>query len=140
MKLFAVFFTLLASFLILSCANPLIEANKEMRAQIIEVHDAVMPKMGEVLSLKKKALAQADSLLAEDSTAVAKIESNRALAAQLEQAYEGMFVWMRQYSLKEEDKTPEEIKTYLEDQLVKVNEVNTAIHAALDSAAKRLKD
>ena len=140
MKLFASALILLISFLILSCANPLIEANKEMRAQLIGVHDEVMPKMGELMSLQKKALAQADSLYAQDSTATAQIESMRTLAGQLDQAYEGMFVWMRQYSLEEEGKTPEEIKTYLDDQLLKVNQVKTEIKAALDQAATQLKD
>ena len=140
MKLFASALTLLISFLMLSCANPLIEENKKMRAQIIGVHDEVMPKMGELMSLQKKALAQADSLYAQDSTATAQIESMRSLAAQLDQAYEGMFVWMRQYSVDEEGKTPEEIKTYLDDQLLKVNQVNADIKAALDKAATQLKD
>ena len=140
MKLFASALTLLISFLVLACANPLIEANKEMRAQIIGVHDEVMPKMGELMSLQKKALAQADSLYAQDSTATAQIESMRTLAGQLDQAYEGMFVWMRQYSLEEEGKTPEEIKTYLDDQLLKVNQVNADIKAALDQASTQLKD
>jgi hypothetical protein len=140
MKLFASALTLLISFLVLACANPLIEANKEMRAQIIGVHDEVMPKMGELMSLQKKALAQADSLYAQDSTATAQIESMRTLAGKLDQAYEGMFVWMRQYSLDEEGKTPEEIRTYLDDQLLKVNQVNADIKAALDQASTQLKD
>ena len=140
MKLSASALTLLISILVLACANPLIEENKEMRAQIIGVHDEVMPKMGELMSLQKKALAQADSLYAQDSTATAQIESMRTLAGQLDQAYEGMFVWMRQYSLEEDGKTPEEIKTYLDDQLLKVNQVNTEIKAALDQAATKLKD
>jgi len=140
MKLFSSFLIFLFSILVLACANPLIEENKKMRAQIIGVHDEVMPKMGELMALQKKALAQADSLYAQDSTATAQIEFMRTLAGQLNQAYEGMFVWMRQYSLEEEGKTPEEIKTYLDDQLLKVNQVNTEIKAALDQAATQMKD
>ena len=140
MKLFSTSLILLLSFLVLSCANPLIEANKEMRAQIIGVHDEVMPKIGQLMSLEKKALAQADSLLTQDSTATDEIEGMRSLAVQLNQAHEGMFVWMRQYSLEEEGKTPEEIKTYLDEQLVKVNQVNGNIKAAMEQAASKLKD
>jgi len=99
-----------------------------------------MPKIGELMSLEKKALAQADSLFAQDSTATAEIEGMRTLAAQFNQAHEGMFVWMRQYSLEEEGKTPEEIKTYLDEQLVKVNQVNADIKAALEQAGTQLKD
>lgn len=140
MKLFSASLILLLSFLVLACANPLIEANKEMRAQIIGVHDEVMPKIGQLMSLEKEALAQADSLLAQDSTAIAEIEGMQSLAGQLNQAHEGMFVWMRQYSLEEEGKTPEEIKTYLDEQLVKVNQVNGNIKAAMEQAASKLKD
>ncbi len=140
MKLFSASLILFLAFLVLSCANPLIEANKEMRAQIIGVHDEVMPKIGQLMSLEKKALAQADSLFAQDSTAIAEIEGMRSLAGQLNQAHEGMFVWMRQYSLDEERKTPEEIKTYLDEQLVKVNQVNADIKAAMEQAGTRLKD
>jgi hypothetical protein len=140
MKLFSSSLIFLFSVLVFACANPLVETNKAMRAQIIGVHDEVMPKMGELMSLQKKALAQADSLYAQDSTATAQIESMRTLAGQLDQAYEGMFVWMRQYSLEEEGKTPEEIKIYLDDQLLKVNQVNADIKAALDQAATQLKD
>jgi hypothetical protein len=99
-----------------------------------------MPKMGELMSFQKKALAKADSLYAQDSTATAQIESMRTLAGQLDQAYEGMFVWMRQYSLEEEGKTPEEIKIYLDEQLLKVNQVNVEIKAALELAGTQLKD
>jgi hypothetical protein len=79
-------------------------------------------------------------LYAQDSTATAQIESMRTLAGQLDQAYEGMFVWMRQYSLEEEGKTPEEIKIYLDEQLLKVNQVNVEIKAALELAGTQLKD
>jgi hypothetical protein len=140
MKLFSRFLIFLFSMLVLACSNPLIEANKEMRAQIIGVHDEVMPKIGQLMSLEKKALAQADSLFAQDSTATTDIEALRSLAGQLNQAHEGMFVWMRQYSLDEEGKTPEELKTYLDEQLVKVNQVNADIKAALEQAASKLKD
>lgn len=140
MKLFPAFLILLVSFLVFACANPLIETNKEMRAQIIDVHDEVMPKMGELMALQKKALAQADSLYAQDSSATTQIESMRALAGQLDQAYEGMFVWMRQYSLEEEGKTPEEIKTYLDEQLLKVNQVNADIKVALEQAGAQIKN
>ena len=140
MKLFSSFLIFLFSVLVFACANPLIEANKEMRAQIIGVHDEVMPKIGQLMSLQKKALAQADSLFAQDSTATTDIEAMRSLAGQLNQAHEGMFVWMRQYSLDEEGKTPEELKTYLDEQLVKVNQVKMDIKAALEQAASKLKN
>ncbi|MDA0314349.1 MAG: hypothetical protein O2829_06295 [Bacteroidetes bacterium] len=140
MKLSSSSLFLLFSIFFFACANPLLEVNKEMRGQIIGVHDEVMPKIGELKYHEKKALAQADSLFAQDSTASSEIEAFRSLAGQLNQAHEGMFVWMRQYSLDEEGKTPEELKIYLDEQLVKVNQVNVDIKAALEQADTQLKD
>jgi hypothetical protein len=124
---------------LVGCGNKLQETNTALRTQIIEVHDEVMPKMGELMSLEKKALAQADSLSQQDSTASAKIQELTQLAGQLKAANEGMFVWMRQYSLKKEGKSPEELKSYLDSQLVLAKKVRKDIQDALAQAAL-LKD
>jgi len=50
-----------------------------------------------------------------------------------------MFVWMRQYSLKEDGKSPEELKSYLDSQLVLAKKVRKDIQDALAQAAP-LKD
>jgi len=133
---FLLFFCFLT---LVGCGNKLQETNTALRTQIIEVHDEVMPKMGELMSLEKKALAQADSLSQQDSTASAKIQELTQLAGQLKAANEGMFVWMRQYSLKEEGKSPEELKSYLDSQLVLAKKVRKDIQDALAQAAL-LKD
>ena len=64
-----------------------------------------------------------------------KINELKNLATQLNQAYEGMFVWMRQYNNEDGEQTPEEVKAYLEGQMIQVTKVNEDIKAALDKAA-----
>ena len=125
------------SLTLVSCGNKLEETNTALRAQIIGVHDEVMPKMGELMSLEKMALAQADSLSQHDSTASTKIQELTQLAGQLKAANEGMFVWMRQYSLKEEGKTAEALNTYLDSQLVLVTKVREDVQAALAKAGSK---
>ena len=116
------------------------EENKAHREQIIAIHDEVMPKMGQLKSMEKAALQKAEELQNSDSPDQAKIEALKNLATQLNQAYEGMFVWMRQYSTEDGEQAPEQIKAYLDEQLVLVSKVNEDIKAALAQADSLLKD
>jgi transposase-like protein len=49
-------------------------------------------------------------------------------------------VWMRQYEREDGDATPEEVKTYLDEQMVLVQKVNEDIKNALNKADSLLKD
>ena len=116
------------------------EKNKVQREQIIAVHDEVMPKMGQLKSMEKAALQKVEELQSSDVPNLEKIESLKNLASQLNLAYEGMFVWMRQYSTEDGEQAPEQIKAYLDEQLVLVSKVNEDIKAALAQADSLLKD
>lgn len=110
------------------------DLNLEKRAEVMAIHDEVMPKMGQLKSLEKKALQRADELAALDTVDVVQIEKLKNLASELDQAYEGMFVWMRQYDTDDEGRTPEEVKNYLDEQMVSVSEVNRIMKDALAKA------
>ena len=116
------------------------EENKIQRDAVIAVHDEVMPKMGQLKSLEKAALQKAEELQNSEAADLAKIDSLKNIASQLNQAYEGMFVWMRQYNNEDGEQTPEEVKAYLDEQLVLVSKVNEDIKAALTKAEELLKD
>ncbi|GAB3234731.1 hypothetical protein GCM10027454_40500 [Algoriphagus aestuariicola] len=104
------------------------------------LHDEVMPKLGQIKSFEKKAIQKAAELAAEDSTNTDQIRQYELLATELDQAYEGMFVWMRQYEIEEEGKSPEEIKLYLDQQMILVGEVNKNIKDVLAKADSLLGD
>ena len=123
-----------------SCGNKQVEENKAHREQVIAIHDEVMPKMGQLKSMEKAALQKAEELQNSDSPDQAKIEALKNLATQLNQAYEGMFVWMRQYDTEDEGRTPEEVKNYLEEQMISVTEVNKSMKDVLAKADSVLKD
>lgn len=123
-----------------SCGNKQVEENKSQREQVIEIHDEVMPKMGQLKSLEKVALQKAEELQNSDTQDQARVDELRKLASQLNLAYEGMFVWMRQYDTEDGEKTPEEVKVYLDEQLVLVSKVNEDIKAALARAEELIKD
>lgn len=123
-----------------SCGPSQKELNAERRAEVIAVHDEVMPKMGQLKSFEKKALQRAEVLASMDSVDSAKVQEMKNLALELDQAYEEMFVWMRQYETEDGERTPEEVKSYLEDQMVSVSQVNQLMKAALSKADSLLKD
>jgi len=138
---FTPFYLVLALFLFFqSCGNKQVEENKIQRDAVIAVHDEVMPKMGQLKSLEKAALQKAEELQNSEAADLAKIDSLKNIATQLNQAYEGMFVWMRQYNNEDGEQTPEEVKAYLDEQLVLVSKVNEDIKAALTKAEELLKD
>ena len=127
-------------FILSSCGTSDQEENKALRESVIAVHDEVMPLMSKIKSMEAKAIKTAEDLEAMEDTDIQKVEELKALAYDLNQAYEGMFVWMRQYEREDGDRSPEEVKAYLEDQLLKVQVVNENITSALSRADELLEN
>ena len=123
-----------------ACRPSAKELNEKQREEIISVHDEVMPLMGKVKSLEKLAISQIDSLVEISSSDTIMTRNLKSLAYDLNQAYEGMFVWMRQYETEDGEMTDEEIQEYLDDQLIKVTSVNEDIKTVLEKAEDLLKD
>lgn len=126
--------TIVLLVLLNSCGKSVQNENLEMRKKIISIHDEVMPLMGKFKSLEKKAIQEIETLQEEDEPDTSRISELKALAVDLDAAYEGMFDWMHQYDALDGNKTPEEIKIYLDEQLIKVTEVNDQFKAVLAKA------
>ncbi|WP_157807051.1 hypothetical protein [Algoriphagus formosus] len=140
MTKYSYIFTLLTVFLMYSCGTSLSDQNKELRDEVIAVHDEVMPQMGKLKNLEKQALNLAEELESNEEGDSLRVQELKALAYDLNQAHEGMFVWMRQYEQENGERSPEEVKAYLEDQMVKVRKVNEDIKTALAKASSLLED
>lgn len=137
-----IIFKLLFSFLFLSslssCTQEKVDQNQLLKQEVIEIHDEVMPKMGELRSLKKSLLEQADSLEAEDVGSNQEVINRmRQYAIDLENAFDGMFVWMRQFNSTFEG-SEEEIHNYLQEQKIMIEKVNQDIKASIHNAKKEL--
>lgn len=123
-----------------ACGPSQKDLNDEKRAEVIAVHDEVMPKMGQLKSFEKKALQKAEEFAAMDTVNAVKVQEMKDLALELDQAYEAMFVWMRQYETEDGERSPEEVKIYLDEQMVSVSEVNQIMKSVLTKADSLLKD
>lgn len=109
--------------------------NVQLKEEVIAIHDEVMPHMGKLKSLQKELSEKADHLALEDSVEYKEqILRLRNTSSELDNAYEGMFVWMRQFQPEQEGMTEEEFKDYLNEQKASVEKVKTDINQALEKA------
>ncbi|TDB63484.1 viral A-type inclusion protein [Arundinibacter roseus] len=114
---------LLPILLLGACTNTEKQQVETLEKQVMMIHDAVMPKMGELMRLHKKTsqkVAEMDSLLLltpADSALTATRTQALELSLQLKKADEGMMGWMHQYradSLKALP-TPQAIEAYTKE-------------------------
>ena len=133
-------FSVFAIFLFLfSCGESKEEANQRLRAEVIQIHDEVMPFMGDLKSLRKEIVAKADELKSSsESDNTQKVQELILLAKQLDEAFDGMFVWMRQFKQSTDDMSEEEVEIYLLEQREMVQKVHDDITSAIEKANSEL--
>ncbi|WP_373523508.1 hypothetical protein [Aquiflexum sp.] len=127
------------SLLVFGCKSDGKNPNEELKKEVIGIHDEVMPLMGNLKSLKTKVLEKSASLSKEESPNYDRIQKLELLAGELDSAFEGMFVWMRQFKSDFEGMSSDEVKMYLLDQKLKVEKVNVDIKETIAIANEALK-
>jgi uncharacterized protein (DUF342 family) len=124
---------------ITGCEPNIKDQNQKLKQEVIDIHDEVMPLMGDLKSLKKKIDEKKEILTQSDPENIDKIKELETLSVDLDSAFNGMFVWMRQFQSSYDDMSQEEIETYLLGQKVKVEKVNEDIKKAIAAAKKELE-
>lgn len=132
-----IFLSFLASFV--GCEPNIKNQNQELKQEVIDIHDEVMPLMGDLKSLKKKIDEKKDMISQSDPENIDKINELETLSINLDSAFNGMFVWMRQFQSSYDDMSEVEVETYLLGQKVKVEKVNEDIKKAMTAAKKELE-
>lgn len=129
-------FLLISLFFLPSCGGG--ESQVEvLKREVIAVHDEVMPLMGE-LKTYQRSLAEKAAELEALGTDAAEVSTFEEASKACADAYDGMFVWMRQFDPKVEEMEEREAIRYLEEQEQKVALVNSDIKKALDQAERLL--
>ncbi|GAB2615261.1 hypothetical protein [Belliella aquatica] len=141
MRLIFTYFTILSTALILfSCSGEQVDENQILKDEVIAIHDEVMPYMGDLKSLRKKINEKSEVLEEQDSVVNSeKVLELKLLAKDLDDAFEGMFVWMRQFKNSYEEMGEEEIKSYLQEQKVLVSKVRDDINRSMAAAKEELE-
>ncbi|AFL82679.1 hypothetical protein Belba_0007 [Belliella baltica DSM 15883] len=142
MRLIYSYFTILFFSLILfSCSERKVNENQVLKNEVIAIHDEVMPYMGELKTLRKKVNEKAEILVEEDSLSNSeKVIELRILAKNLDDAFEGMFIWMRQFKNSYEEMNEEEIESYLLEQKKMVIKVRDDINSSMKAAKDELEE
>lgn len=116
---------------------------KVEEGKILDVHDEVMPKLGEVMNLRRQVLAKATEL-AESNPEDEALAGLRNLATDLEDARKGMMTWMNDWA---KTKTPhtsgqsteEEQKAFFQSEMERVIKVKDDINSSIAAAKAVLK-
>ncbi len=108
----------------------------ELEKEVMDIHNKVMPGMGEVARLKDELEKKKESL---DSMATEQAQAINDLLLELSAANDGMMNWMRNYSGDFTEMAREDVKKYLEDQKKAISDVQDRISRAVEAAKKELQ-
>ena len=116
------------SLLLLGCSQAEEKLSEELQAKVLGLHDVLMPKTEQIVSLKTKL----DSLsTGADSTHV------RQLISSLDKADKSMMDWMHQFSIDSLGKMDVNTKViYLKNQYTQLTELQQLTDSTLDAAQK----
>lgn len=105
-----------------------------LEAQVLAVHDEIMPKMSEITDLNAK-LRDFKKSIPEDASG--KIESPAGLEeaiGSLKLAEQGMWDWMKQYNDAKATVQPDQLTSFYRHQLELVSKVKTDMLSAIEKA------
>ncbi len=118
----------------------------ERTAEIMAVHDSIMPKMEDIMILKselKQEVSTIDSVLSLKSTPslASKKAKTLAMIIQLEEADKAMMGWMHQYKADTLAKlNEEEVQHYIVDQKQKIYAVKAVMLNTIEEAKVFLRE
>ncbi len=123
--------------------NPQQNRADSLMAEVMDGHDAVMPKMGKVRGAQKEAQRLIDSIAALPAKAQAEAASLKAkleeLVKDLGYADFAMDKWMTEFDMDSAKDNEEQRIRYLENEKMKVGKVKDAILNSLSKADSLLK-
>ena len=106
-----------------------------LKEQVMQVHDEVMPKMGELMKTEKRLKSKADSLI----TAADSVSAQACLdaASKINEANESMMNWMRNFQVDFQG-SEAEILGYLEEQKKGIEKVKEDMLSSLEEGKGKL--
>lgn len=107
--------------------------NQILYDQVMDVHDEVMPKMDEIMKLKRELqeqIANTPDMVVERKQQLEKIISN------LDSASNAMMDWMHKFNPLPDTADQEKARAYLESEMERVKSVKTLMLESIDMAKK----
>ncbi|MEP1094420.1 MAG: hypothetical protein ABJG78_04890 [Cyclobacteriaceae bacterium] len=107
---------------------------KALKDEVFELHDEVMPMMGDLRRVRKSLMLQADSIQGTNAERAATLTG---VSEELNAANEGMMVWMRNFD-PNFDGSDEEVLKYLTAQKTSIEVVNKNMKETLKKGQELL--
>lgn len=116
------------SLLLVGCSQAEEKLSEELQAKVLGLHDVLMPKTEQILTLKSKLASLSTG---SDSTHV------RKLIVSLDMADKSMMDWMHQFSIDSLEKMDVKAKViYLQNQYTQLTELQKLTDSTLNAAQK----
>lgn len=115
-----------------------VKIEKALYDDVMDVHDEMMPKMEDMMSIKGKLKEKVD-LLKEEASQTELIQELETAINSLETADEAMMNWMRQFDPDTDSLTHEEIVEYYTTQKQKMDSVKVVMVRAIEAASAKLE-
>lgn len=142
MKLLA--FPLLLCLLFVACkpgatadtnaAAPVSDDPAALEAQVLAIHDEIMPKMSDITDLNGKLRDYKKNIPEDASGKIVSPSGLEEAIGSLKLAEQGMWDWMKQYNDAKATVQPDQLKSFYAHQLELVNKVKTDMLAAIEKA------
>ena len=117
--------------------NPVEPGGTEgLEKEVMEVHDEVMPRMGELYTWKTRLKSKLDSA----SVSEKRREELVVTINKIDSAYQGMMTWMHQYNPVPDSVNHERAREYLENEMQKIKKVRNDIVEAIEKAEDVAKE
>jgi len=114
--------------LLVGCSQAEEKMSEELQAKVLELHDVLMPKTEQIVSLKSKLASLSTGA---DSTQVRKLISS------LDKADKSMMDWMHQFSIDSLGKMDVSTKViYLKNQYTQLTDLQKLTDSTLNAAQK----
>lgn len=104
---------------------------EKLKAEVMAIHDEVMPEMGTLMNLQKELKDRISHLHTTDKSMA---DSLNRLVSQLEEADETMMQWMRNYKDPSPEMGEEEALEYLKSKKESITEVKNKINTSKATA------
>lgn len=122
----------LTVFLMFSCDSKEKQI-EQLKSEAIEIHDEVMPKLDNIMKLKKSLKTQAESASEEEKAEI------QELIISLEEANESMMNWMRNYDPQMKDMSEDEKVEAMKNQKASIQKTKEIMISSISDAEAYLK-
>lgn len=107
---------------------------KTLEAQVMAIHDEVMPKLNDINHLNAQLRRVTEGYVVTESERVMQPEGLEAVKESLKMAEHGMWDWMKSFNDTKETLTEDQLEAFYKSELTRINKVKTDILTSIEEA------